>query len=137
MSHSLNRRILELALPAFAALVAQPLFVMADTAIVGQLGTVPLAGLGVGSTLTLALVGVFVFLAYGSTATVARLVGANREKDAAESGVQAMWLALVLGAAVGVVSWGFAPQLAAWLGADGAEATEACAAPSPALAARP
>ena len=55
----------------------------------------------------------FVFLAYGSTATVARLVGANREKDAAESGVQAMWLALVLGAAVGVVSWGFAPQLAA------------------------
>ena len=119
MSHSLNRRILELALPAFAALVAQPLFVMADTAIVGQLGTDPLAGLGVGSTLTLALVGVFVFLAYGSTATVARLVGANREKDAAESGVQAMWLALVLGAVTGLVSWGFAPQLAAWLGAGG------------------
>ena len=127
MSHSLNRRILGLALPAFAALVAQPLFVMADTAIVGQLGTVPLAGLGVGSTLTLALVGVFVFLAYGSTATVARLVGANREKDAAESGVQAMWLALVLGAAVGVVSWGFAPQLAAWLGADGAVHDQAVA----------
>jgi MATE efflux family protein len=119
VSHSLNRRILELALPAFAALVAQPLFVMADTAIVGQLGTDPLAGLGVGSTLTLALVGVFVFLAYGSTATVARLVGANREKDAAESGVQAMWLALVLGAVTGLVSWGFAPQLAAWLGAGG------------------
>lgn len=119
MSHSLNRRILELALPAFAALVAQPLFVMADTAIVGQLGTDPLAGLGVGSTLTLALVGVFVFLAYGSTATVARLVGANREKDAAESGVQAMWLALALGAVTGLVSWGFAPQLAAWLGAGG------------------
>ena len=127
MSHSLNRRILELALPAFAALVAQPLFVMADTAIVGQLGTVPLAGLGVGSTLTLALVGVFVFLAYGSTATVARLVGANREKDAAESGVQAMWLALVLGTAVGVVSWGFTPQLAAWLGADGAVHDQAVA----------
>ena len=127
MSHSLNRRILGLALPAFAALVAQPLFVMADTAIVGQLGTVPLAGLGVGSTLTLALVGVFVFLAYGSTATVARLVGANREKEAAASGVQAMWLALVLGAAVGVGSWGFAPQLAAWLGADGAVHDQAVA----------
>ena len=127
MSHSLNRRILELALPAFAALVAQPLFVMADTAIVGQLGTDPLAGLGVGSTLTLALVGVFVFLAYGSTATVARLVGANREKDAAESGVQAMWLALVLGAVTGLVSWGFAPQLAAWLGAGGAVHEQAVA----------
>lgn len=127
MSHSLNRRILELALPAFAALIAQPLFVVADTAIVGQLGTDPLAGLGVGSTLTLALVGVFVFLAYGSTATVARLVGANREKDAAESGVQAMWLALVLGAMTGLVSWGFAPQLAAWLGAGGAVHEQAVA----------
>ena len=127
MSHSLNRRILELALPAFAALIAQPLFVVADTAIVGQLGTDPLAGLGVGSTLTLALVGVFVFLAYGSTATVARLVGANREKDAAESGAQAMWLALVLGAVTGLVSWGFAPQLAAWLGAGGAVHEQAVA----------
>lgn len=127
MSHSLNRRILELALPAFAALIAQPLFVVADTAIVGQLGTDPLAGLGVGSTLTLALVGVFVFLAYGSTATVARLVGANREKDAAESGVQAMWLALTLGAMTGLVSWGFAPQLAAWLGAGGAVHEQAVA----------
>ena len=127
MSHSLNRRILELALPAFAALVAQPLFVMADTAIVGQLGTDPLAGLGVGSTLTLALVGVFVFLAYGSTATVARLVGANREKEAADSGVQAMWLALVLGAVTGLISWGFAPQLAAWLGAGGAVHEQAVA----------
>lgn len=127
MPHSLNRRILELALPAFAALVAQPLFVMADTAIVGQLGTDPLAGLGVGSTLTLALVGVFVFLAYGSTATVARLMGAGRQKDAAESGVQAMWLALVLGAVVGVVSWGFAPQLATWLGAGGAVHEQAVA----------
>jgi len=115
----MNRRILKLALPAFAALVAQPLFVMADTAIVGQLGTEPLAGLGVGSTLTLALVGVFVFLAYGSTATVARLMGANREKDAVESGIQAMWLALVLGALTGVISWGFAPWLATWLGAEG------------------
>ena len=119
MPQSMNRRILKLALPAFAALVAQPLFVMADTAIVGQLGTEPLAGLGVGSTLTLALVGVFVFLAYGSTATVARLMGANREKDAVESGIQAMWLALVLGALTGVISWGFAPWLATWLGAEG------------------
>ncbi|WP_207302472.1 MATE family efflux transporter [[Pseudopropionibacterium] massiliense] len=127
MSHSLNRRILELALPAFAALVAQPLFVMADTAIVGQLGTDPLAGLGVGSTLTLALAGMFVFLAYGSTATVARLMGAGREKDAAESGIQAMWLALLLGAVVGAISWGFAPQLAAWLGAEGVVHEEAVA----------
>ena len=123
----MNRQILELALPAFAALVAQPLFVMADTAIVGQLGTEPLAGLGVGSTLTLAMVGAFIFLAYGSTATVARLMGAGRQQEAVESGIQAMWLAVVLGMGIGVVSWGFAPQLAAWLGASGAVLEQAIA----------
>ena len=127
MPQSLNRQILELALPAFAALVAQPLFVMADTAIVGQLGTEPLAGLGVGSTLTLAMVGAFIFLAYGSTATVARLMGAGRQQEAVESGIQAMWLAVVLGMGIGVVSWGFAPQLAAWLGASGAVLEQAIA----------
>ena len=123
----MNRQILELALPAFAALVAQPLFVMADTAIVGQLGTEPLAGLGVGSTLTLAMVGAFIFLAYGSTATVARLMGAGRQQEAVASGIQAMWLAVVLGVGIGVVSWGFAPQLAAWLGASGAVLEQAIA----------
>ena len=123
----MNRQILELALPAFAALVAQPLFVMADTAIVGQLGTEPLAGLGVGSTLTLAMVGAFIFLAYGSTATVARLMGAGRQQEAVESGIQAMWLAVVLGVGIGVVSWSFAPQLAAWLGASGAVLEQAIA----------
>ena len=127
MPQSLNRQILELALPAFAALVAQPLFVMADTAIVGQLGTEPLAALGVGSTLTLAMVGAFIFLAYGSTATVARLMGAGRQQEAVESGIQAMWLAVVLGMGIGVVSWGFAPQLAAWLGASGAVLEQAIA----------
>ena len=127
MPHSLNRRILDLALPAFAALVAQPLLVMADTAIVGQLGTEALAGLGVGSTLTLALVGAFVFLAYGSTATVAHLMGAGREREAVESGIQTMWLALALGVLVGVMSWGFAPQLAAWLGAHGTVHAQAVA----------
>ena len=40
----LNRRILGLAVPAFGALIAEPLFLLADTVIVGRLGTEPLAG---------------------------------------------------------------------------------------------
>ena len=42
-----DRQILALAVPAFGALVAEPLFLLADSPIVGRLGTVPLAGLGV------------------------------------------------------------------------------------------
>ncbi|WP_221739710.1 MATE family efflux transporter [Arachnia propionica] len=123
----MNRRILALAVPAFAALTAQPLFLMADTAIVGHLGTEPLAGLGVGSAVVGTMVGLFIFLAYASTATVARLTGAGRAREAAEAGAQALWLALFLGVLVGGVAWWLAPQLAGLLGATGAVREQAVA----------
>ncbi|MDQ0832131.1 hypothetical protein QF032_003975 [Streptomyces achromogenes] len=66
-----DREILALAVPAFGALVAEPLFVMADSAIVGHLGTAQLAGLGIASALLTTAVSVFVFLAYATTAAVA------------------------------------------------------------------
>ena len=69
-----DREIVALAVPAFGALVAEPLFVMADSAIVGHLGTAQLAGLGIASALLTTAVSVFVFLAYATTAAVARRV---------------------------------------------------------------
>ncbi len=116
---SINRRVLALALPAFAALVAQPLFLLADTAIVSRLGTVPLAGLGAGATVTSTLVGLMVFLAYGSTAVVARQLGAGNRGRALGLGVQAMWLSVVLGVVLGTLTWLASPWLLTWLGVDG------------------
>ena len=88
---------MRLAIPAFGALAAEPLYVLADTAIVGHLGTLPLGGLGVAGTVLTAAFGVFNFLAYGTTAIVARRVGAGDPKAAAEHGVAGMWLAVGLG----------------------------------------
>ncbi len=116
---SINRRILALALPAFAALVAQPLFLLADTAIVAQLGTEPLAGLGAGATITSTLVGLMVFLAYGSTAVVARQLGAGNKRKALGLGIQAMWLAVALGVVLGALTWLASPWLLTWLGVTG------------------
>lgn len=124
---SLNRQILALALPAFAALVAQPLFILADTAIVGQLGTDPLAGLSVGATISSTLVGACIFLAYGSTAVVARFLGAGKRAEAMSAGVQAIWLALLLGVGLAAIGWLLAPQLTSWLGAAGAPHAHAVA----------
>ena len=114
---SLSRRVLALAVPAFAALLAHPLMLMADTWIVGRLGTLPLAGLGIGSGLLLTVVGLSIFLAYGSTAVVARHVGAGRRERGIELGVQAMWLGFVMGAALALVMWLLAPWLVEWMGA--------------------
>jgi len=99
-----SRQLLRLAVPAFLALVAEPLFLLADSAIVGHLGTAQLAGLGVASATLITAANIFVFLAYGTTSIVARQVGAGSERGALEAGVDGTWLAVGLGAvtAVGV-----------------------------------
>lgn len=123
---ALDRDILRLAVPALGALVAEPLYVLADTAIVGRnLGTDALGGLAVASSLLLLGYAVFIFLAYGTTAAVARLLGAGDEREAAHQAVQGLWLALGIGVAVGAVAAALAEPLVAAMGADGAVATEA------------
>ena len=97
---SVDREILRLALPAFLALVAEPLFLLSDAAIVGHLGTAELAGLGIAGAVVQTAVGLCVFLAYGTTASVARRVGAGDLRGALEQGVDGVWLAVLIGAVV-------------------------------------
>ena len=52
-----DREILRLAVPAFLALIAEPLFLLADAAIVGHLGTSELAGLGIAAVVLQTVVG--------------------------------------------------------------------------------
>ncbi|RKT05731.1 putative MATE family efflux protein [Streptomyces sp. 3211.6] len=113
-----DREILALALPAFGALVAEPLFLMADSAIVGHLGTPQLAGLGVAAALLTTAVSVFVFLAYATTAAVARRVGSGDLQAAIRQGMDGIWLALLLGAAVVAVVLPTAPSLISLFGAS-------------------
>jgi putative MATE family efflux protein len=116
--HPDDRDIWRLALPAFGALVAEPMYVLADTAIVGRLGTRPLAGLAVAGTVLTSAFGVFNFLAYATTAAVARRVGARDERAAAEHGVAGMWLAVGLGVALTLVGLACAPLIVDAMGAS-------------------
>ena len=95
--------ILNLAIPAFLSLVAEPLFLMADSAVVGHVGTSQLAGLGVASTALLTATGLFVFLAYATTATSARRMGAGDRAGAATAGVDGLWLSLLIGIVVALL----------------------------------
>ncbi|MGQ4429943.1 MATE family efflux transporter [Streptomyces sp. SAS_260] len=113
-----DREIVMLAVPAFGALVAEPLFVMADSAIVGHLGTAQLAGLGVASALLTTAVSIFVFLAYATTAAVARRVGAGDLQAAIRQGMDGIWLALLIGATVIAVVLPSAPALINLFGAS-------------------
>lgn len=115
----LDRRIFALALPSLGALVAEPTFVLADSAIVGRLGTAPLAGLTIASTLLMTVVGLCVFLAYATTAAVARLVGGGDRPRALAAGIDGAWLAAGLGLVLAMLVWASAPWAAAALGAEG------------------
>lgn len=108
---ALDRRIFALALPALGALIAEPLFVLADTAIVGHLGTAELAGLSLAGTILLTVVGLCIFLAYATTAHVGRLIGSGRTREAMQSGMDGVWLATVIG--LGIT--GFLIAGAPWL----------------------
>src|SRR5690625_3634589 len=121
----LDRQILALAIPALGALVAEPLFVLIDSVMVGRLGTAELAGLSLSSTLLLSTVGVFVFLAYATTAATARRVGAGDRAGAVGAGVDGMWLALGLGAVTALALGIAAPWLVDALGAGPAVAPHA------------
>lgn len=106
-------------MPALGALVAEPLYVLADTAVVGHLGTPELGGLAVATSVILTGYAVFIFLAYGTTAAVSRLLGAGDERAAAGQAVQSLWLAAGIGAVLAVAGFVAAPALVGALGAEG------------------
>lgn len=115
----LPKQILALAVPALGALVAEPLFLLADTAIIGWLGVVELAGAALGVTVMHTVVGLMVFLAYSTTPAVARLVGAGRRAKALAAGRDGLWLALILGVVLALVGAAAADPLLRAMGAEG------------------
>ena len=119
------RDTLDLAVPAFLALVIEPLFLVADSAIIGHLGTVPLAGLGIASTVLLAAAGLFVFLAYATTSVVARALGSGDRTAAMRAGLDGLWLAVVMGLVLAAVVAAVAPGLVGLVGGTDAALEQA------------
>ncbi|PPI18601.1 MATE family efflux transporter [Rathayibacter tritici] len=122
MTSDLDRSILRLAVPALGSLVAEPLFLLTDSALVGHLGAVPLAGLALGGAVLQTVVGLMVFLAYSTTPRVGRALGEGDERRAVAAGIDGGWLALLLGAGIAVVGALSAPVVVALFGAEPAVA---------------
>lgn len=122
---AIDRRIASLAVPALGALIAEPLFLIVDSALVGHLGATPLAGLAIASTILQTAVGLMIFLAYSTTPMVARRRGAGDLRGAVQAGIDGLWLAFGLGAVLGVVMWGLADPLISLFGTDTAVAAQA------------
>lgn len=120
-----DREILRLALPALGALTVEPLYVLVDTAIVGHLGSDALGGLAVAGAVLVAVFNVFNFLAYSTTAAVARWIGAGDRRRAAEQGIAGAWLAVGLGLVLMGAGLILAPVIVDLMGASPAVAPPA------------
>src|SRR5690606_8121980 len=119
------REVLRLAAPAPPVLAAEPLYLLVDTAVVGRLGAVALAGRAVAAVVFAQVTSQLNFLSSGTTSRAARLHGAGRHGDAVGEGVQATWLALAVGLLVLGVGQLVARPVAEALGDGGAIADAA------------
>jgi len=115
---SLDRRILAISVPALGSLLVEPIYVLTDTAVVGQLGTAPLGGLALASTVLNTLVWVFNFLSYSTTVRVAVRRGRGDLAGGAADALQALWLAVGIGIAVALAVGISAEWLIELLGDD-------------------
>jgi MATE family, multidrug efflux pump len=105
--------------PALGALAAEPLYVLADTAIVGHLGRPQIAALGLAGTVLSGSFTLFNFLTYGTTAVVARAAGAGHPERGARLASQALWVSLAIGLALLALGEAAAGPLLGALGSHG------------------
>ncbi|RYE76627.1 MAG: MATE family efflux transporter, partial [Myxococcales bacterium] len=127
MDNSVDREIWRLSAATFVALVSEPLLLLADAAIVGHLGTPELAGLGIASAVLGTVMSLSIFLAYGTTSGVSRLVGAGRERDALALGIDGLWLATLLGGLITAVGLLGNRTIIGWFGPTAEVADQAAA----------
>ncbi|AYF77297.1 MATE family efflux transporter [Nocardia yunnanensis] len=96
-------RILGIAVPTLGVLVAEPIYLLFDMAVVGRLGALALAGLAVGGLILAQVSSQLTFSSYGTTARASRRHGAGDERGAVVEGVQASWLAVGAGLVIVLV----------------------------------
>jgi len=86
--------------------------------VVGNIGVDEAGGLAIASQLIVISLALFIFLAYGTTGAVARLLGAGKPAEAAHEAVQGLWLAFGVGLVFALSTWIFAAPLVRILGGD-------------------
>lgn len=121
---SLDRRIARLAIPALGSIAAEPLYNIADTAIVGHLGRTALDSLAIAVSALAIVAWVSIFLSTATTSAVARLTAAGghapRARAAAGRAVGAAYtVAAIWGVVVAAGVVIVAPWAAALLGGHG------------------
>jgi putative MATE family efflux protein len=114
-----DKRLLALAVPAMFTLAAEPLYVLADTAIVGHIGTTALGGLGLAAIVLVTSAGMCNVLTWWTTSRVGFLFGARDEMGIRRVAATVLWLSAALGVVISALLISAATPIVRALGGDG------------------
>ncbi len=106
----LNRNIMKLALPAALENILHMAVFIVDILLVGRLGTAPVAAVGLAGALNFIISMIFSALNVGTTALVARSMGAKEKVEAQRVAGQSIFLSLILGLIISPLVFLFAEK---------------------------
>jgi len=115
---NLNRNIIRLALPVALENVLHMAVFIVDLIMVGRLGTVPVAAVGLAGALGFIIAMIFTALNVGTTALVARDFGAKQKDEARKVAGQSLLITLVFGITVSPFIFYFADNILVLMSAE-------------------
>lgn len=105
------REILRLALPALVAGIAEPLIGLADTAIIGRVGTTELGAVGLGASFYTFMIWVFSQTRSAASAIISRAVGNGKLEETKSLVPQAIFTNFLLGVGLIALTLPFATEI--------------------------
>jgi putative MATE family efflux protein len=115
---SLGRAILLLSVPMMLEMAMESVFAVVDVYFVSSLGPSAIATVGLTEAILTLLYAVAIGLSMGTTALVARRIGEKHPREAADTAVQAIAIALATAVPFALVGVFFAKDVLALMGAD-------------------
>ncbi|KAA8497732.1 Protein DETOXIFICATION 43 [Porphyridium purpureum] len=114
----IDRDILRLALPAVGALALDPLVALADTALIGRLGSIALGGVGISNNVFNLSFTVFNFLGMATTPTIAQHYGRGDLAKASRTIARGLWISATVGLVAMALLSVASRQVVAFFGAN-------------------
>jgi len=114
----LGRAILLLSIPMVLEMSMESIFAVVDIFFVSRLGAAAVATVGITESIITIIYAIGIGLAMGTTALVSRRVGEKDFKSAAISGVQAIFVALLVSLPIAIIGFFFSKDLLQLMGAE-------------------
>jgi MATE family, multidrug efflux pump len=114
---STNRQLFFLAWPSLIENLLQTMLVFVDLVFVGQLGPDAIAGVGLGGQLMFLLQVLFMGLAVGNTALVARYIGANDKREAKRIAKQSLLICVLISIGIAFIGYYLSDDIVRAMGA--------------------